>query len=351
MTKKVRFGVVGVRGFGKGAHIQGILGTENAELVAVCDNVEEVAKSVSEEFGVPYYLDYNEMFKRDDIDAITIATPDQIHREIAVAAMEAGKDVMCEKPLALSVEDCKLMVEAAKRTGRRLVSGQICRKAPSFIMAKELIDRGDIGEIFFIESEYAHDYSKKLTWSPWRFDPKSPRHPLTGGGCHAVDLMRWIAGDPTEVFAFANKKMLDFCPTDDCIIGVMKFPNNVIGKIFTSIGCKRRYTMRTAIYGSKGTIIVDNTSADLSLFKAENEGSDMFNDNIENMSVECKIPVRAVKHNIHDEIKEFVDCILNDKTPEVDGVEGGKTVAVCCALVESAEKEEKIAVDYSICEI
>lgn len=344
--KKVRMAVIGLKTFGKNAHVMGILGCKDAELVAVCDVVEDIAKAVSEQHGVPYHLDYRELLKREDLDAITIATPDQVHREIAVAAMEAGKDVLCEKPLALTVADCRAMVEASRKYGRKLMVGQICRLAPSFILAKQLIDRGEIGEIFFIESEYAHDYAKKVGPN-WRFDPKSPRHPVTGGACHAMDLMRWIAGDPTEVFAYANKKMFAACPTDDCVIAVMKFPGEVIGKMFTSIGCKRRYTMRTCIYGSKGTIIVDNTSADLSLFKAEVEGTDMFTDKIENQSVEMRIPVRAVKHNIHDEINNFVKCILTDTQPETDGVEGGKTVAACCAIVQSTETGEKVKPDYS----
>jgi predicted dehydrogenase len=170
---------------------------------------------------------------------------------------------------------------------------------------------------------------------------------VTGGARHAMDLMRWIVGDPTEVFAYANKKMLAACPTDDCVIAVMKFPNEVIGKMFTSIGCKRRYTMRTCIYGSKGTIIVDNTSADLSLFKSEIAGSEAFTPTIENQSLEIKIPVRAVKHNIHDEMKNFVNCILTDTDPETDGIEGGKTVAACCAIVESTLTGEKVKPDYS----
>ena len=345
--KKIRMAVVGLRTFGRKSHVVGVVGNPNAELIAVCDTVEDIAKQVSEEYNVPYYLDYKELIKREDLDAITIATPDQVHREIAVAAMAAGKDVLCEKPMALSVEDCKLMVEASKKYGRKLMIGQICRKAPSFILAKELIDRGDIGEIFFIESEYAHDYSKKKSTDTWRFNPASPRHAVTGGACHAMDLMRWIAGDPTEVFAYSNKKMLDFSPTDDCTVAVMKFPNDVIGKLFTAVGCKRRYTMRTVIYGSKGTIIVDNTSADLSLFKSEVEGSEQFTPTIEHQSVEIKIPVRAIKHNIHAEIGEFVQCILNDTAPETDGVEGGKTVAACCAIVESTHTGEKVKPDYS----
>ena len=344
--EKVRMAVIGLKTFGKNAHVKAIVANENAELVAVCDIVEEIARKVADEYGVDYYLDYKELLKREDLDAITIATPDQIHREIAVAAMAAGKHVLCEKPLALSVEDCKAMVAASKQYGKKLMVGQICRLAPSFVLAKELVDRGEIGEIFFMESEYAHDYAKKVGPN-WRFDPKSPRHPVTGGACHAMDLMRWIVGDPTEVFAYANKKMLAACPTDDCVIAVMKFPSEVIGKMFTSIGCKRRYTMRTCIYGSKGTIIVDNTSADLSLFKSEIAGSEAFTPSIENQSLEIKIPVRAVKHNIHDEMKNFVNCILNDTDPETDGIEGGKTVAACCAIVESTLTGEKVKPDYS----
>ena len=344
--KKVRMAVIGLKTFGRKSHVVGVKGNENAELIAVCDIDEAMAKMVAEEHGVPYYLDYKELLKREDLDAVTIATPDQVHREIAVAALAAGKHVLCEKPLALTVEDCKAMVEASKQYGKKLMVGQICRLAPSFLLAKELIDRGEIGEIFFMESEYAHDYAKKVGPN-WRFDPKSPRHPVTGGACHAMDLMRWIVGDPIEVFAYANKKMLLTCPTDDCVIAVMKFPNEVIGKLFTSIGCKRRYTMRTCIYGSKGTIVVDNTSADLSLFKSEVEGTEMFTPTIENQSVEIKIPVRAVKHNIHDEMKNFVNCILNDTEPETDGIEGGKTVAACCAIVESTLTGEKVKPDYS----
>jgi predicted dehydrogenase len=344
--EKIRMAVIGLKTFGKNAHVKAIVANENAELVAVCDIVEEIARKVADEYGVDYYLDYKELLKREDLDAITIATPDQIHREIAVAAMAAGKHVLCEKPLALSVEDCKAMVAASKQYGKKLMVGQICRLAPSFVLAKELVDRGEIGEIFFMESEYAHDYAKKVGPN-WRFDPKSPRHPVTGGACHAMDLMRWIVGDPTEVFAYANKKMLAACPTDDCVIAVMKFPNEVIGKMFTSIGCKRRYTMRTCIYGSKGTIIVDNTSADLSLFKSEIAGSEAFTPSIENQSLEIKIPVRAVKHNIHDEMKNFVNCILTDTDPETDGIEGAKTVAACCAIVESTLTGEKVKPDYS----
>ncbi len=344
--KKVRIGVIGVRSFGN-AHIRGIKANDNAELVAVCDVLEDVAKKASENYGVPYYLDYKELLKNDDIDAVTLALPDQIHREVAIAAMEAGKDVLCEKPMALNLEDCKAMVEASNKTGRKLMVGQICRKTPSFVLAKQMIERGEIGEVYFVESEYAHDYSKK-TDATWRFDPASPRHPMIGGGCHAVDLMRWLCGDPYEVFAYGNHKILTTWPTDDCTVAIMKFPNDVVGKVFTSIGCKRKYTMRTVIYGSEGTIIVDNNSETLSLFKKENEGSENYTDEIETQTIECRIPVIINNHNVGEEVKDFVECILNDTYPEVNGIEGGKTVAVCCAIVKSCETGKAEEPDYSI---
>ena len=158
--------------------------------------------------------------ERDDVDAVVVATPDQLHREMTMAALGAGKHVLCEKPMALTLEDCQAMIDASRNTDRKLMIGQICRFTPGFMRAKQLIDNGEIGELFFVESEYAHDYSKiPGTFSNWRLDPL--RHGFLGGGCHAVDLVRWIAGNPYEVAAFANKKMLTDWPTDDCTIAIM----------------------------------------------------------------------------------------------------------------------------------
>ena len=244
-----------------------IRSNKQADLVAICDIDLDKAKKVASDFNVEHvYADYHDLLNREDIDAVVICTPDQLHREMTVAALEAGKHVLCEKPMALTREDCAAMVAAGKKSDKKLMIGQICRYTPGFKLAKELIDRGEIGELFYVESEYAHDYSKILRdVHAWRADPL--RHGYLGGGCHAVDLLRWIAGDPYEVMAYANRKMLTFLPTDDCTISIMKLPNDVIGKVFVSIGCKRDYTMRSVFYGSKGTIIADNTTPHLTVFK------------------------------------------------------------------------------------
>ena len=328
--KKVRFAVVGVGGLGQG-HLLGIVNNSDvAELACVCDNVEEIARKTGERYKVPYYVDFYEMIKVGGFDCVILVTPDQIHREHAVAACEAGYHVLCEKPLAQSIEDCRLMVEAAEKYGKKFMTGQVCRKAPGFVKAKQLVDAGEIGELFFVESEYAHDYQflKPL----WRKDPVNLRYSIIGGGCHAIDLLRWIAGDPSKVMALANRKVLTDWPVDDCTIAIMQFPNNVVGKIFCGIGVKRNYTMRTCLYGTKGTIICDNTSPEITIYRHA------VTDNGKHLYPDQKIPVDINNHNVGAEIRDMALAILNDTPLECDVYQGANTVAVGIAAVESAAK-------------
>ncbi|NLD88642.1 MAG: Gfo/Idh/MocA family oxidoreductase [Clostridiales bacterium] len=333
---KVRYGVIGV-GMGK-AHMFGIRENTNAELVAMCDTNEERMADCLKSFpGVATYTDYRELLKRDDLDAVVVATPDQLHREMTLAALDAGKHVLCEKPMALTLDDCQAMIDASRKTDKKLMIGQIGRFTPGFKRAKELIDNGEIGDLFFVESEYAHDYSKiPGKFSNWRLDPL--RHGFLGGGCHAVDLVRWIAGNPYEIAAFANKKMLTTWPTDDCTIAIMKFPNDVIGKVFVSIGCKRNYTMRSVFYGSKGTIIVDNTNPTMQVFKTESDCG---------FTVPMLYPIALNNHNTKGEIAAFTDVILNGTPLEMDAVQGACTVKAALAAVESSKTGQVVKVDYN----
>ena len=328
--KKVRFAVVGVGGLGK-SHIEGIHNNSDvAELVCVCDNREDIAKDIAGKHGVPYYLDFYKMLADGGFDCVILVTPDQIHREHAVAALEAGYNVLCEKPLAQTVEDCAAMVEAAKRSGKKFMTGQVCRKAPGFVKAKELVDAGEIGELFFVESEYAHDY--QFLKPEWRKDPVNLRYSIVGGGCHAIDLLRWIAGNPSKVMALANRKVLTDWPVDDCTIAIMQFPNNVVGKIFCGIGVKRNYTMRTCLYGTKGTVICDNRSPEITIYRHEETPDGKHSYPAE------QIPVDIAHHNVTAEIRDMCEAILNDTELECDVYEGAATVAVGLAAVESAAK-------------
>lgn len=333
MDKKVRIGVIGICGFGR-HHVKYTYESDKAELVYLCDVAEDELREYGKRYNVPTTTDYNEVISNPDVDAVIIALPDQIHAEVSIKALKAGKHVLCEKPMALNLEECKEMVKTADETGKYLMVGQVCRFTPAFAKAKEMVDAGEIGELFFVEGEYAHDYEP--IQSPWRKDPKQPRHGMIGGGCHSVDLLRWIAGDPEEVFGYSNHKMLPDWPTDDCTISVLKFPNNVIGKVFCSTGCKRPYTMRTVIYGSKGTIIMDNKHDRMNVSRVDVADG-----------MEVLIPVELNDHAADLEIDKFCDCIINNIAPDINGREGAKTVSVCVSILKSVDEHRPVEVDYN----
>ena len=346
MTKKLGMAVVGLTSTGIGnVYVHNIINNHYAELKAVCDISEEKVRERAEFYHLDdsmVYTDYKELLKHEGIDAVCVITSDQAHKEIAIAAMRAGKDVLCEKPMALKADDCREMIAVAKETGKRLMVGQICRFTPSFILAKQLVDSGEIGDLVFVESEYAHKYSN--TGTGWR-ESDPDRNVVIGGGCHAVDLLRWFAGNPIEVYACANTKINDNWPYADTTIATMKFENDVIGKVFVSGGCTRSYTMRTCLYGTEGTIIVDNTSPTLSLFKKKYEGQEKFC-GIRAHEIEIKLPVQINNHNVPAEVEHFVNACLGIEEIKIGAVEGCNTVIACAAIVESSNTGEKVKPEY-----
>ena len=335
MNKKVVVGIVGLSM--RKQHLAAAV-QYGAEIAAICDINEKTLASVGTEYGIPIqkqFTDYHVLVQNPHINLIIIAAPDQLHRQMCEDFLAAGKHVMCEKPLALTRRDMQTIIHAAQKQDTKFMVGQICRFTPAFVKAKELIDAGTIGELYYTESEYAHDYAKIL--HGWRED--SARHGVIGGGCHAVDLLRWYAGDPLEVFAYGTHKMLPQVPYDDATIAVLKFPNRIIGKVFVSTGCKRPYTMRTLLYGTKGTIICDNTSDHMILYTLGEDG----------ISIKAQpeiIPLEIKNHNTTKEFEVFAKAIENNLPITMDAIQGAKTIAVCLAIVESSSCGRPIAPDY-----
>ena len=339
MDRIVKIGIIGCGGIANGKHLPALKKLPNVQMVAFCDIIKEKAEKAAKVYGTPdakVFTDYHDILKMDDIEVVHVLTPNRSHSVITVDALEAGKHVMCEKPLALNREDMEAIVACArKHPQQKFMVGQICRFTPAFVKAKEIIDAGTIGELYYVESEYAHDYAKLL--HAWRKDPN--RHGVVGGGCHAVDLLRWYAGDPLEVFAYGAHKLLPEVSYDDATISVLKFPNGVIGKVFVSTGCKRPYTMRTQLFGTKGTILCDNTSDHMTLYVVDKDGVDL--------AEPQTIPIEIKNHNAGLEFEVFAKTIENDEPVAMDGVQGAKTIACCLAIVESAKTGKPVAPNYN----
>lgn len=334
-ARKLGIGVIGVR-MGR-QHVEGYQNNPHTEIIGVCDLDEELLEKTAREYRAKIAAtNYQKLLECKDIDIISVATPDHLHCEQSVAAMEAGKDVLCEKPMAPTLKDCSKIIETAQNTKRKFMIGQVCRYAPGFVLTRKIINQGDIGELFLVESEYAHSYRKSPGVEDWRKDSIKLREPFLGGGCHAVDLLRWIAGDVEETFAYSNHRCLLDWPVDDAAMAVIKFKNGTIGKAMCSIGCVRPYTMRSVFYGTKGTIISDNTSPYIELCteKLSAEEKPPF----------ARLPVDIASHNVSAEINELVNCILEDKPVITDAKEGAKTAAACLSAIKSTKtgRPEKV---------
>lgn len=329
---KLKVGTIGLRA----GHPRQWEGSPLVETHGVCDVDEALLASVAEGCDADIVsTDYRNLVSCPDIDIIFVASPDQFHCEHACAAARAGKHVLCEKPMVMTLAECEAVVDSADAEGVKFLVGQVCRFAPGFVMAKRLIDQGMIGELFFIESEYAHDYTHIKGVGGWRVDPVRLRHPVLGGACHAVDLLRWVGGNVAEVFAYASRKVLADWPVDDCTIAALKFAEGgVLGKVFCGVGVKRPYTMRSVFYGTTGTIVCDNTSPQIQLASESVYGHQRF----------TSIPVNLASHNKRAEMDTLARAILDDAAIELDAREGARTVATCLAAVESAATGKPVAV-------
>lgn len=194
MTQTLRVAMIGCNGIARGKHLPSLKKLPEVELVAFCDIVESAAKAAREQFGTDeakVYTDYRELLKDTSIDVVHICTPNDTHAEITVAALEAGKHVMCEKPMDKTVEGAKAMVEAARRTGKKLSIGYQNRFRSDSRYLKEICERGDLGHIYFAK---AHAIRRRAvpTWGVFLDEEQQGGGPLIDIGTHALDLTLWM---------------------------------------------------------------------------------------------------------------------------------------------------------------
>ena len=295
-----------VIGAGEGIrHIKAYHQSPDYDLLCICDpNQAQIDRRMNAYpvENVRIIHDYKEILKMDDVNVVSVASPDYFHAEQSIALLEAGKHVLCEKPMTLDLEEAAAIADTVRKTGNHFMIAHPTRYTPAFILAKKMIARGDIGDLFMAETEYAHNYRHVGGINNWRRDAR--RDPLLGGGCHAVDFLRWAVDDlPDETFAYGTKKGLDDWPIDyDSYFCLYKFRNGVIGKVMCSIGLSRPYTMRSVFYGTKGTIICDNLS------KTMQFSSVPFYDTRQDATDFITIPVDVNSHNAenHADVPEGV---------------------------------------------
>ncbi|MGZ9583997.1 Gfo/Idh/MocA family protein [Paenibacillus marinisediminis] len=311
------------------SYLEGFRSLSNVEIVGIADEVESRVVDVVARYQIPYYSDYRELLA-SDVDAVVICSENVYHAELTIAAAKAGKHVMCEKPLGISVAEMEAMIAACADNGVQLMTAFPCRSLIAVVRAKEAVDRGDIGDIIGIKGT-----NRGTMPGGWFVDPS-----LSGGGAlldhtvHVVDLMNWFTGSKVkEVFAHAGTIFHKGLPVDDAGMIHVRYENGVFGVLDTS--WSRPSTFPTwgdvtmEIIGTKGVINVDSFAQNNELFSdANGKGTwEFWGDSMDDYMV-----------------RDFVEALLAGKSVPITGEDGLRSAQVALAGYKSIELGQPVTI-------
>ncbi len=255
----IRWGILGSGKISQRNMVPAMLAADNADVIACMDIDKNTARDVAEKFSIPkYYTTSKELLTDKDIQAIYVATPVYLHAEKVIEAAKHGKHVLCEKPMALTLQDCKEMMAACRANNVHLAMGFMLRFHPHHLKAKELIDSGAIGQI--VKARVQWNFMFPPQEGVWSHDPA-----LSGGGSlmdvgvHGIDLLRFLVGDIEEVSALSSNVVFPFLVEDAATV-LLKFRNGSHGLIETSFAVDTKNSPNgVEIYGTKGVITTQKT--------------------------------------------------------------------------------------------
>jgi predicted dehydrogenase len=313
--------------------------TARARLVALADPHGPTLKEAQGELEVETgYADYKDALADSRVDAVVVVTPTSLHREIVLGAAKAGKHVLCEKPMAMDVQECDQMMDACKKAAVKLQIGFMRRYDASFLAAKGRVEAGEIGDVVLVKS---------LTHGPsvpqeWMYDIRKSNGPLAEVNSHDIDAARWFVGSEIEeVYALGGNyrcpqavaKYPDFY---DNVAMVCRFADGRQGFIDGAVSVGYGYDARMEIVGTQGVMFVGRREQDFVVGCSTAKG-------IVQPFVKSWRTLFSEAYAAEDQ--DFVDCILDEKEPRASGIDGRMAVAVVNAGNRSIVERAPVRVE------
>mgnify|MGYP000880148850 CR=1 FL=1 len=277
----INIGVIGCGKIAQVRHLPEYADNADCRIVALYDLNLERAKQLAKKYGAEACASYEELLARKDIDAVSICTANASHAEITIAALKAGKHVLCEKPMATTIEECESMVNAAKESGRFLMIGHNQRLAKGHAMARRLIEDGAIGKILTFKTSFGHCGPE--TWTidaknNWFFDKNlAVFGALADLGIHKTDLIQFLTGEKVvEVTAYIGTldkkdKNGSLIGVDDNAICIYRMSNGAVGTMTASWTYYGSEDNSTVLYGTEGIMYI-YTNPDFSVIVEKRRG-------------------------------------------------------------------------------
>lgn len=353
--KVLKIAVIGCGGI-SGAHIEAYMRHPEAEVYALCDINEARLKAYGEKYGITrLFTDYNDMFRMlPELDAVSVCTWNNTHAPITIAALEAGKDVLCEKPMSLNAEIADQMKKTAERTGRKLMLGFVRRCGRDCIYAKDFINKGALGDVYYAQAKILRRNGNPGGW----FADKaySGGGPLIDLGVHVIDMVRYLIGNPKPVAVTAisvdalktsratTKDVVEYASlsagdrdfkndVEDFAAAFIRFDNGAILNVETSYALEmEKDECYIALYGTKGGIKID---PNLHLYMQMYDYP---------VNIDIAMPTDFSFEGFNNEIDSFIKYIKGERdclSPATDGVE---LMKILDAVYESARIKREVII-------
>ena len=350
MAKKVRIGVIGSGGIANGAHLPGYSQIpDDCEIFAICDILPEALEKTAAKYpNIPHKLsDYRELLAMPEIDGVSVCTPNFAHHQITMDALKAGKNVLCEKPIAMNAVQGAEMVAEARKSGKILQIGYNSRFQPSNQALKRYIDAGELGEIYYARAQ-ALRVRGIPGWGVFIDKEKQGGGPLIDIGVHMLDLTLWFMGHPkpiaasgvtyqkfgtrSDVVGFMGQWDHTKFTVEDFAAALIRFDNGATVMLESSfVANLKQETQNVTLLGTDGGA----EAYPLSLTQEKHRTV---------VSYEPKIPGGNNLNTHNAEMKAFVECIRDGKEPLVTGEHGLMVAQIMDAIYKSSEEGKEVRI-------
>jgi myo-inositol 2-dehydrogenase/D-chiro-inositol 1-dehydrogenase len=343
----VNVGLIGSQ-FISEIHAESLKRVPRANVVGVASPTVEHVTSFAERHGIPnHFTDYCKMLAMDELDLVILGLPNDLHAEATIAAAEAGKHVICEKPLCLTLADADAMIDACDTAGVKLMYAEELCFAPKYVRLKELADEGALGELYMVKQSEKHD-GPHAAWF-WDAD-RSGGGVTLDMGCHAFQFFRWMlpGAEVTGVYADMGTYVHgDKTRGDDNAVIIVNFSDGATCIAEESWAKPGGMDDRAEVYGSEGVAYADvlygNSIRTYSKggygYAVEKAGS--------TSGWTFTMYEEAWNYGFPQELEHFVDCVADDMEPLVTGRDGREVLRMIFAAYESAGTGRKVEFPYT----
>jgi len=336
LSGKIGVGIIGCGAIG-GVHAENFFKQQNSRLVAVADVLEERSRELATRFGVEAYADYRQLLRREDIQAVAICLPHNLHAQVTVEAARAGKHILCEKPIATNLKDADQMIAAAHDAGVKLGIVYNLRFDEVIQKSRKALDESKLGKLIagdvLVKNFRSDDY-----YTGWR-----TKWDTQGGGVvitqaiHWIDIFQWFFGPVDSLYGIIDT-LTHNIEVEDVAASVIRFKNGAIGSFFASTSTYPGSPTRMDIHGSNGTITIESTDKATVMTRDGRHETWVPSTKYRPVMVPPFVPVEG-----HEPcIKDFISAIAEAREPAVTGEEGRKSLEITLAVYDSAKSRRAV---------